>query len=608
MKPYFDLFHHSYDPFSYRYLGSHFEDENQPDVVSFRVYAPHATRVCVVGDFNGWQIGKAEMKRITDGGIWEIKIDQVKEFDRYKYYIENKNKKIFKQDPYGYHFETDRDTCTKVIRLKNRIQDQDYQMQKQDLYHCAMNIYEVNLLSWKRYKNNTPFNYRKLAKELLPYVKKMGYTHIEIMPLMEHPFAGSWGYQVTGYFGITSRMGTPDDFMAFVEEAHRLHIGVILDWVPAHFAKDDFGLIEFDGDFVYEDPDPTRMEHEGWGTRIFNYGKPEVKSFLISSALFYMDYYHIDGLRVDAVASMLYLDYDRKVWKKNQYGGNHHLEAIEFLKNLNQEVFRHYPHALMIAEESTDFVGITKPVYSGGLGFNFKWNMGWMNDTLKYIQKDPYFRRELHHKMTFSLMYAFNENFILPLSHDEVVHGKRSLIEKMPGDYDMQFANLRAYYGFLMTHPGKKLTFMGTEFAQFIEWNENQELDWFLLDYPKHQVFHHFVRTMNRLYKHEKALWELDTTWQGFKWIVVDDGHHDLFVYQRFSQTKQEILVMINFSGVDIPSYTLPLTKGTYQLLLSSDDAAFGGQGRKVEETKKLDKTGWECSIPALSVLIYKKR
>jgi 1,4-alpha-glucan branching enzyme len=606
-------FHNTYVTNAHLFFGCHKISETEH---VFRVFAPHADYVSIVGDFNLWDNLKNPMKRITKEGIWEGIIGNLSTFTNYKYWIKNQAQEFFKQDPYGYHHETNGNTCTKIYHLDDfTFSDQVWQEKKNDnqIYAGPMNIYEVHLGSWRKYHNNKPYNYRKLAKELIPYVKKMGYTHIEIMPISEFPFEGSWGYQVTGYFSVTSRYGLPSDFMYFVDYAHKNNLGVILDWVPAHFPKDAFGLYEFDGQDVYEEPNPLRKEHEGWGTRIFNFQKPEVKSFLISSALFYLEKYHIDGLRVDAVASMLYLDYDRKVSDRNIYGGNHNLEAIEFLKTLNTEVFKFFPHALMIAEESTDFARVSHPVFSGGLGFNFKWNMGWMNDTLSYMKTDPLFRQYHHNKLTFSLMYAFSENFVLPISHDEVVHGKKSLLDKMPGNYNEKFANLRAFIGYMMTHPGKKLNFMGYELGQFKEWNYQNELDWVLLEYEKHQKLQKFVRDINLLYKRNNCLWEIDTSWQGFEWINANDQNHNCLSYQRFNKSKKALVVVINFSGENLNQYPLYVKKGTYIEVLNSDDEQYGGYGNKNEEVKSLPVAGnrskyaIEINVPAFSIIILKK-
>ncbi len=608
MKQFLKSFHNTYAPNSYNYLGSHYVNPLNPKEVTFRVYAPHAQGVSLVGDFNNWDQTKNPLQKISQG-VWEVKIAPLENYSNYKYAITYQNKTFLKQDPYAYHFETDGSTSSKVYHLGPYPYQDNYR--QTNIYKSPLNIYEVNFASWKRHEKS-PYSYYDLARELIPYVKEMGYTHIEIMPIMEYPFAGSWGYQVTGYFGITSRFGTPDDFRYFVHKAHEAGLGVILDWVPAHFAKDDFGLINYDGTYLYEDPEPTRMEHESWGTRIFNFAKPEVKSFLISSALFYFDKYNIDGLRVDAVASMLYLDYDRKVWKKNYLGNNLNLEAIDFLKTLNNEVRTKFPHAIMIAEESTAYPLITKPTNEGGLGFHFKWNMGWMNDTLKYIKLDPLYRHHHHHHLTFSLMYAFNEHYVLPFSHDEVVHGKYSLINKMPGEYKEKFANLRCLYTYMMTHPGKKLSFMGNEFAQFIEWNYNQALDWLLLSYPQHKLHHHYIKTLNHLYLENSALYEEDDSWDGFKWNI-SRNQDNVIAYSRKNKQGELLLIIINFSGSTWKSYRLGVEQGKYKLLLNSDEAIFGGNNLKIPKAKveAYFQEGYSYTLitdlPALSALIYKK-
>lgn len=609
MNQFIQAFHTTYATDAYRYLGSHIENHEKPNDVTFRVYAPHAQAISVVGDFNGWNIHLHPMRLLTHG-IWEITIPNLRKFTNYKYAITRNNRTSLKQDPYAYHFETNGKTSSKVYPLGPYPYANE--VVHEDLYHRPMNIYEVHLSSWKRHDDGNYYSYRDLARELIPYAKEMGYTHLELMPIMEYPFDGSWGYQVTGYYGITSRFGTPDDFRYFVHKAHQAGLGLILDWVPAHFAKDEFGLIEYDGEVLYEDPEPTRMEHAGWGTRIFNFASPVVKSFLISSALFYFEAYHIDGLRVDAVASMLYLDYDRKVWKPNKDGNNLNLEAITFLKQLNQEVRNRFPHALMIAEESTSFAGITKPVTEGGLGFHLKWNMGWMNDTLKYMTTDPLFRSGEHNKLTFSLVYAFNEHFVLPLSHDEVVHGKKSLINKMPGEYEEKFRQLKLLYGYMMTHPGKKLSFMGNEFAQFIEWNYNQGLDWLLMLYPKHISHHNFIKTLNHLYLKNSALWENDDNWEGFSWIQ-SKQNDNLVAYTRSSKSKK-LLIVLNFSGLDYHDYRFGIERGSYELLLNSDDVAFGGEGKIIPqphwENTPCDgkNSSLRINIPRQSVLILKMK
>lgn len=609
-------FHNNYVTKAYEVLGAHyFEKEGVPHT-TFRVYAPNATRVSVVGDFNLWNPHANAMVKISNEGLYEVTIPNVGEYTTYKYWILNKKKELFKQDPYGYHHQTDGSFCSKVTRLDKFKFTDDVWMEKRkklNMYNKPINIYEVHLGSWRRYQDGEFFSYRKLADELIPYVKEMGYTHIEIMPITEYPFQGSWGYQVTGYFSVTSRYGTPEDFMYFVNEAHKNNIGVILDWVPSHFPKDEQGLYEFDGNYVYENPNPLKMEHRGWGTRIFNYDKPEVKSFLISSAMFFFEKYHIDGIRVDAVASMIYLDYDRDVFEANKYGGNHHLEAIEFLKNLNYEVLNSFANVMMIAEESTDFPMVTKPPQVGGLGFNFKWNMGWMNDSLAYIETKPLFRRYHHDKLTFPLVYAFNENFILPISHDEVVHLKKSLLDKMPGEYDEKFSNFKAFYGYMMTMPGKKLLFMGQEFGQFKEWDYSRELDWELLKYPKHKNLQTFVKAMNKFYLNNKSLWEIDTSWDGFRWVSEEDRDGNVISYKRIASSGEELIIVINFSGTNFDGYRIGVRKGKYKEIFTSEEIDFGGRGKRNNRIR-LTNIPWQkeeasivVKLPAFSFAIFKK-
>lgn len=611
------LFHEGTNYCSYEYLGAHFISET---MCAFRVWAPAAARVFVTGDFCDWDENRHEAYRITQGGIFECIIDGVKEFDAYKFIIITQNgRALYKADPYAVHSETRPGTASKVYDLSGyRWHDAAWMNGRTDLFDKPVNIYELHLGSWRRYEDGSVYSYVKMADEIIPYVKDMGFTHIELMPISEYPYDKSWGYQVTGYYSPTSRYGTPKDFMTFVDKCHQAGLGVILDWVPAHFPKDAHGLSDFDGTSCYEYSDPKKREHPDWGTRIFDYGKNEVRCFLISNACYWFEKYHVDGLRVDAVASMLYLDYGKKrgEWTPNKYGGNGNIEAKEFLQKLNTRVFEAFGNVMMIAEESTAWPLITYPVDVGGLGFNFKWNMGWMNDSLLYMEQDPFFRKGVHNKLTFSMTYAFSENFILPLSHDEVVHGKKSLIEKMPGEYETKFANLRAYLGYMYAHPGKKLLFMGAEFGQFIEWNEAQELDWNLLAFDTHRQQKAFTRALCDFYVQTPALWELDVTWEGFEWADVDDSTNNVLAFFRRDRKGNMVLAVSNFSSVHYQDYKIgvPL-RGVYTEAFSSDAKAFGGDGitnRKVT-ARRGEMHGQEYFIslalpPFSTIYFYKKK
>ena len=603
------LFHHGENFNAYELYGAHAVKIGKKQGYIFRVYAPHAKSVSVVGEFNEWCENAHEMQRMIDGQSFELFIPSLKPYTAYKYCIKTYDgRTLFKADPYAFHAETPEVTSSNASKLYDlegfSWTDKAYFTAKAhtNIYASPLNVYEVNLLSWKRKENGDYYTYRELAVELVAYVKKMGYTHVEFMPVTEYPFDGSWGYQVTGYYAVTSRLGTPHDFMLLIDAFHAAGIGVILDWVPAHFPKDAFGLYEFDGEPLYESGQWDRMENKGWGTRRFDYGRNEVVSFLISSAIFFFEKYHIDGLRVDAVASMLYLDYDKEPgeWVPNIYGENKNLEAVAFLRRLNEAVFERFPYALMIAEESTAWPKITAPTNVGGLGFNFKWNMGWMNDVLAYIKTDPVFRRFNHNKLTFSMMYAFSENYVLPISHDEVVHGKRSLLDKMPGEYEDKFAGLRAFFGYMYSHPGKKLNFMGSEFGQFKEWNYKEGIEFFLKEYPKHAKLSEMVRTLNFLYRSTPAMYEIEDSWDGFEWLAADDNDRNFIAYKRKDKKGEEVIVLLNFSGEDFYGYRLGIEKGKYAVIFNSDSPKFGGRGvekKRVYYTEKAFSHGKEYSI-----------
>ena len=630
-------FHQGTNYYAYDYLGCHELLAGDKYEYVFRVWAPNADSVRLVSDFTSWDEGM-QLNRITDGGIWEIIIpSEVRLLGKYyKFKIWNRGKSYYKADPYAFYSQTNLDTASIVSNIseftwndaswleyrKKAFQKEEGSKGEKYYYSAPLNIYEVHLGSWKTKDGESTkdgkhyLNYREIADQMAPYVKKMGYTHIELMPVMEHPYDGSWGYQVTGYYAPTSRFGTPDDFAYFVDKMHSCGIGVILDWVPAHFPKDAHGLYEFDGQPLYEYQGADRMEHKIWGTRFFDIGREEVQSFLISNALFWLRKYHVDGLRIDAVASMLYLDYDKDPgeWIPNEDGSNRNKEAIAFFQKLNTIVFAEFGDVLMIAEESADWQMLTKPIYLGGLGFNYKWNMGWANDIYDYVQTDPIFRKYKHDKLTFPMMYLFNENYINPVSHDEVVHGKKSLLNKMFGDYDQKFSSMRAFLVYMMTMPGKKMMFMGTEFAQFREWDYENQLEWFMLRYPRHEEMQRFVSEINNFYLGNKELWEIDNSWDGYEWIETNQSDLNVISYKRMSIDRSELIVVVNFSPVYREDYRVAVDKpGSYKEVLTTDEFRFGGNGlenKGVIKTKTdPGKTNnyFEINLPPYSGLIFRK-
>ncbi len=610
----------------YKKLGAHPTTRNGKSGVYFAVWAPNAAEVYLCGNFNGWDENSHPMKRLEPLGIYELFVPEIHTGEVYKYLIVSKNgKKTYKADPFGNYCEMRPANASVVTNINGFHWSDETWMKKRretDMDKSAMAVYEVHPGSWKKHQVSEEdpdgfYNYRELAHALGDYVKDMGYTHIELMGIAEHPFDGSWGYQVTGYYAPTSRYGTPEDFMYFINYMHKKKIGVILDWVPAHFPRDSHGLAEFDGTCLYEYADPRKGEHPDWGTKVFDFGKNEVKNFLIANALFWVEHFHVDGLRVDAVASILYLDYGRQdgQWVPNIYGENKNLEAIEFFKHLNSVVLGRNKGVLMIAEESTAWPKVTGKPEEDGLGFSMKWNMGWMNDFLEYMKLDPYFRQYNHNKMTFTMTYTYSEKYVLVLSHDEVVHLKCSMLNKMPGLYDAKFANLKAGYSFMMGHPGKKLLFMGQEFAQLQEWSEARELDWYLLGEEKHRQMQNYVKKLLHLYQKEKALYECDNDPMGFEWVNADDNSRSIFSFIRHSADKKNnLLFVINFTPVARPDYRVGVPrKKQYKLILNSDDIEFGGSGKVQPEVYKAVKE--ECDgrpysfaydLPAYGVAVFK--
>ena len=612
----FDLFlyHQGTNYHAYEMLGAHFIEKDGRKGVRFSVWAPHAKSVSVVGDFNEWDTRTHEMKKIGDGEIWVTFIEGLEEGEVYKYAIEPQwgGPHIMKADPYGFYAEKKPKTASRLYNLnKYKWNDAKWQEQKRTnpSYTNPMLTYEVHLGSWRRTLEGEYLSYRELADQLISYAKKMNYTHIELMPLCEHPFDGSWGYQATGYYAVTSRYGAPDDFRYLVDTAHQNGIAIIMDWVPGHFCKDEQGLRHFDGMTLYESDNEQRAENWEWGTTNFDYGRTEVQSFLISNAMFWFEEYHIDGLRIDAVANMLYLNYGRKdgEWQPNKYGDTGNLEAMDFIKKLNEAIFKFHPDALMIAEESTAWPLISKPVYMGGMGFNYKWNMGWMNDMLSYMSLDPIYRKWNQDKVTFSFMYAFSENFVLPLSHDEVVHGKCSLVSKMPGDYWQKFAGLRGFFGYWMAHPGKKLLFMGGEFAQFIEWNYDDSLDWHLVEeYPMHTKMLEYSRALNKFYKENRPFWEVDFDWNGFEWIDCNDSENSIITFIRKSDNPDDFIVILcNFTPEVRENYRIGVPKrGDYVEVFNSDAEEYGGSGVRNDGDLHTEDYSWHDREQSLVITV----
>ena len=610
----------------YNKLGAHPMTVDEEEGVYFAVWAPNAAAVSIVGDFNEWDENATPMERLEPLGIYQIFLTGIKVGDIYKYCVTAQDgKKTLKADPYGFQAELRPNNASVVADISDFKWHDSRWMKKREKFDDKKNpmfVYEVHPGSWKKHEQTEEdedgfYNYREIAHELAAYVKDMGYTHVELMGIAEHPFDGSWGYQVTNYFAPTSRHGSPEDFQYFMDYMHEHNIGVILDWVPAHFPRDAFGLAEFDGTCLYEYADPRKGEHPDWGTKVFDYGKTEVQNFLICNALFWLEHYHVDGLRVDAVASMLYLDYGREdgQWVPNIYGGNENLEAIEFFKHLNTIVKKRNPGIVMIAEESTAWPKVTDKAEYGGLDFSLKWNMGWMHDFLEYMKLDPYFRKYNHTKMNFAMVYAYSENYMLVLSHDEVVHLKCSMIEKMPGSYEDKFKNLMAGYAFMTGHPGKKLLFMGQDFGQHREWSEKRELDWFLLDKEPNRHLQTFVKELLHLYKNNKCLYEYDCYPEGFEWINADDGDRSIFSFVRHSESgKSNMLFIIHFTPVERPDYRVGTTcRRKHTLVLSSDDKKFGGTGkRRPKEYKPAKKEcdgrkySFRYKLPAYGVAVFK--
>lgn len=611
------LFHEGTYYKSHEFLGAHKLKKDGREFVRFIVWAANAREVFLMGDFNKWHISSLPLQRIPKSGLWSICLEGVEKFDSYKYrIISAEGEELIKADPYAFHAEERPKSASKYYPIEGyKWSDKKWmkERKKNNDLDGPISIYEVNLLSWKKKEGNIQYSYEELADELVRYVRKMRYTHIELMPVMEHPYDGSWGYQITGYFAPTSRFGTPKDFMNFVDKMHRAGIGVILDWVPAHFAKDGHGLQRFDGSYLFESLDRRKAENHIWGSYNFDFSKPEVLSFLISNIMYWIEYYHIDGIRIDAVSYMLYYKMLGQ-GVKNIYGGDENLEALEFFKRLNSVLTKNYPDVLMIAEESTSFEGLTKPLKDGGLGFDLKWNMGWMNDTLEYMEKDPLYKKGVQGLLTFGIMYAFSERFILPLSHDEVVHMKKSLLDKMPGSYEEKFSNLRLLYLYMYAYPGKKLLFMGGEIAQFKEWDEWGQLDWNLLEYESHSKIQDFVRDLNVIYKEEKALFQLDSSYEGFSWIEHENHQESILAFERISKDGERLVCVFNFTPVERRNYPLGVSEeGNYRTIVTSDHRRYGGETPRIKRYKSKEEAihdrAWriDVDLPALGGLILKK-
>ena len=604
---------------AYRYFGAHIEQRAGETGVVFRVWAPHAVAISVVGDFNSWKPGSHPMRKVDGDSVWELFIPGMKEYDVYKYCVTTRaGDLVYKADPYAFHAETRPSNGSKVYDLNGYAwHDESWQaaQKKADVINGPMNIYEMHAGSWKTKEGNVPYNYSELADQLIPYITEMGYTHVELLPVMEYPFDGSWGYQVTGYFAPTSRYGTPKDFMAFVDKMHEAGIGVIMDWVPAHFPKDAFALGRFDGTPLYEDPDPLRGEHPEWGTYVFNFGRREVRNFLVANALFWLEDLHVDALRVDAVSSMLYLDYSREPghWRPNIYGGRENLEAIDFLKEATATAYKNNPGVMVIAEESTAWPGITAPTSAGGIGFGMKWNMGWMHDTLEYLHEEPINRKWHHNEITFSMVYAYSEHYVLPISHDEVVYGKGSLYGKMPGDDWQKLAGVRSMFAYQWAHPGKKLSFMGNELAQWGEWDHDASIDWDCLNWQEHRQVQTMVADLNAFYKAHPALWSQDFDPAGFQWLTSDDADHNTLSFLRIGTKGETLAVVVNFSGEAWSDYQVALpTGGKWTEVFTTDDAKYGGSDihngtfEAVEGEYHSRPFSAKITVPALGVVFLK--